>query len=101
VLRLYRDLLALRRDHPAMAERTGEGYSVEPIGDQAILLRRRGGHGAELLAAINLGAMARVRIAAGLRPILNSEDARYGGRGLTRLEDNQLVFAGPGAVIFG
>jgi maltooligosyltrehalose trehalohydrolase len=98
VLRLHRDLLALRRDHPAMADRSRKGYSAEPAGEGAVLLRRRAGDAA-LVAVVNLGGPARVRVPAGLRPILDSEDARYGGRGAARLEGDELVFEGAGAVV--
>lgn len=98
VLRLHKDLLALRRDHPAMADRSRAGYSAEPAGERAVLLQRRSGD-ATLVAVVNLGDATRVRVPTGLRPILDSEEPRYGGRGPARLEGDELVFAGRGAVV--
>lgn len=105
VLRLYQDLLALRRSHPALR---GGSFSVQPVGEHAIALRREApGH--HLLALVNLGGPTRVDLAAspeltppdGARwlPLLDTEDARYGGQAPARRDGTLLSFAGPAAVV--
>ncbi|MEN9936511.1 MAG: hypothetical protein RLZZ387_3090 [Chloroflexota bacterium] len=108
VLRLYRDLLALRRELPALRRRGRESFAVAPLGEKGVALRRTGPGGEVALALVNLGGPLEVDLAA--RPetrapgeiwvvALSSEDVRYGGAGRARLEGGRAVLAGPAALL--
>jgi maltooligosyltrehalose trehalohydrolase len=115
ILRLYRDLLDLRRRHPALRERSRESFAVVAIGEQALALRRAGPTpGDTLLLVVNLRgrlwldlAMRAETVApAGMRwaLLLDSEDAAYGGRGGARLVADdargaEIALDGAGAVV--
>jgi len=100
VLRLYTELLALRREHPALRATGRDALAVEAVGERALLLRRGAPGGQTLLAAINLGGALRLRLPhAGRQTLLDSEEPRYGGRGAARFEGEELVFVGAGAVV--
>jgi len=102
VLRLYTQLLALRREHPALCATGRDALAVEAVGERALLLRRGTPGDQPLLAAINLGGPVRLRLPhAGRQTLLDSEDARYGGRGAAQFEGEELVFVGAGAVVLG
>ena len=102
VLQLYTDLLALRRQHPALRATGRDALAVEAVGERALLLRRGAPGGQTLLAAINLGGPVRLRLPHPSRQtLLDSEEMHYGGRGAARIEGEELVFAGAGAVVFG
>ena len=102
VLRLYTELLALRREHPALRAAGRDALAVEAVGERALLLRRGAPGDQTFLAAINLGGPARLRLPhAGRQTLLDSEDARYGGRGAAQFEGEELVFVGAGAVVLG
>ncbi len=113
VLRLYHDLLELRRRLPALRERARASFDVAAVGESALALRRRGPAPEDtLLVVVNLRGALRLDLAA--RPetaapdgrrwaaLLDSEDERYGGRGPARLADDGGVveIEGPGAVVF-
>ncbi len=111
MLRLYRDLLRLRREHPAL--RPGGTFSAQPLGEQMIALRReadRSGAPA-LLVIVNLGGPARVSLSAAPelaapadRPwkrLLDTEAPEYGGATPARLASNVVHFEGPAAVALG
>ena len=76
----YRDLIALRREHPALREPDKEGTAVKvERGTKLVRISRRGG-GRLLTALANLGdGSVQVVIPAG-EEIFNSEEQRYGGR---------------------
>jgi maltooligosyltrehalose trehalohydrolase len=86
--RLYQDLLAARRGWPALGDRRhtaarllNDPSSLEPGGQSALLLLRRGGDGG-LLAVANLTMNALSLADLELndrRLLLATEDARYGG----------------------
>jgi maltooligosyltrehalose trehalohydrolase len=103
VLALYRALLTLRREHPAMQDRARHALLVEAAGPCALLMRRSAPDGSALLVAINLGGeAARVRLPnTDYRLLLHSEEERFGGQGGVRLEGDELLFAGPGAAVVG
>ncbi len=100
VLRLYRTLLALRRD------RVPQAFEVEPLGDGAIAMRR-----GELLVIVNLRGEIRVslpdlpltaaRAERVWTPLLATEEVRFGGEGgWGRIEaDGTLHLTVPGAVV--
>ena len=96
VLRLYRDLLELRRRLPALRERSRESFMVAPLGDHALALRRTSVSPSDmLLLIVNLRGVLRLDLQArpetsapdgfGWSPIFDSEGPAYGGRGDTRL----------------
>ena len=92
VVRLHRDLLALRRADPAFAAQDRERMHGAVLGPEAFLLRFLAGPGGDRLLLVNLGAtlplvpMAEPLLAppAGMRWRLlwHSEDPRYGGNGM-------------------
>jgi len=110
VLRLYRDLLALRRRHPALQARGRDAFQALAIGDAAVALRRHGPHPSDVaLALVNL--RGRLELDLGRQPAtappdgrrwsveLSSEDERYGGAGGARLTGELVSFAGPAALL--
>jgi maltooligosyltrehalose trehalohydrolase len=107
VLRLYRDLLRLRREHPAMAERGKADVVVTPHGERSLLLARGRPGGAQLVLVLNLGGQLTLDLArfpdgavgAGWELLLDSEGPRYGGRGDTELDGAALTLDGMRAVI--
>ncbi len=112
ILQLYRDLIDLRRRHPALRKRSRDSFSVIALGESALALRRHGPTPQDtLLLIVNLRDTLRLELTAhaetsaptGLRwdLLLDSEDERYGGLGATRLiEQAGLVeMDGPGAVV--
>jgi maltooligosyltrehalose trehalohydrolase len=115
VLRLYQDLLRLRREHPALRSRDRAACAVQPLGEKALILRRESGPASEaLLALVNLGERFDVDLLAkpATQPpagyawdvLMASEDARYGGRGTTAMAHEacgwaQLELSGPGVVL--
>jgi maltooligosyltrehalose trehalohydrolase len=115
ILRLYHDLLDLRRRLPALRERTRESFAVAPIADQAIALRRSGPQMDDtLLLVVNmhgplrlsLAERAETRAPTGRRwaLLLDSEAPLYGGEGATSLPADDpanpaLQLGRPGAVL--
>jgi maltooligosyltrehalose trehalohydrolase len=112
ILRLYRDLLGLRRSHLALRKRDRDSFAVTALGESALALRRHGQKPEDtLLIVVNLQGQLRIDLAApaelsapaGLRwaPLLDSEGERYGGRGPARLaQDGDLLeISGSGAAV--
>lgn len=104
VLRLYQDLLALRRSHPALRERGRDSYRATPLGQGALALERRGPAGEALLVAVSLTGPAQLELgpatAGGWRVLVDSEAAAYGGSGDTATVALETVrLPGPGAVV--
>lgn len=104
VLRLYTDLLALRREHPALRERGRDSYTATPLGESALLLERRAPGGEALLLAVSLMGAAQVALgpatSGGWRVLIDSEAAAYGGDGQdVSLELEMLRLDGPRAVL--
>ena len=105
VLELYRDLLVLRREHPALRDRARVSFEAAAAGG-ALLLRRQTAEADPLLLVVSLGGPATLdlaeqpRLAGGEWKIyLDSEDERYGGRGATSLEGTTLTIDGPRALV--
>jgi maltooligosyltrehalose trehalohydrolase len=112
VLRLYRDLLGLRRRLPALRERSRESFAVAALGESTLGLRRSGPTAEQtLLIVVNLGGELRLDLAAREETnspdggrwslLLDSEDERYGGRGPSQLtEDGRVLeIVGPRALV--
>jgi maltooligosyltrehalose trehalohydrolase len=112
VLALYRELLRLRRTHPALGRRDRESFAVAALGEHGIALRRTGPDGAALLLvvslegalSVDLGAMQETRAPADRwELLLSSEEARFGGEAegeLARLSpEGRLEMGGAGAVV--
>jgi maltooligosyltrehalose trehalohydrolase len=109
VLALYRDLLTLRREHRVMRDRSCAGFTVVPADGQALVLRRGSPGADQLLLVVSLGGIDTVNLAhypdlagaSGARWVvrLDSEDPRYGGRGLARVDGEVVHLDGPRAVI--
>ena len=76
----YRELIALRRSHPALAlpDKGGTAVRAEPE-SRLVRITRRGG-GRVITALANLGSSTVEAVALPGREIFNSEAPRYGGR---------------------
>ncbi len=111
-LRFYRDLIGLRRVHPALRERGRDSFAVIALGESALALRRSGPTPQDTLLIIvnlrdalqlDLTARAETTAPAGLHwaPLLDTEDERYGGQGAARLMRQTAMVAmdGPGALV--
>jgi maltooligosyltrehalose trehalohydrolase len=107
VLRLYHDLLELRRALPVLRERGRDSYTAVSPAEGVVALRRRGGGGTALLL-VNLGGpvefdVGQTEIAspAGVTwtQLWSSEAVRYGGRDEARCEGDRVRFGGPGALL--
>jgi maltooligosyltrehalose trehalohydrolase len=114
VLRLYRNLLALRRRTPALRERSRASFAVVPLGEQTLALRRSSGAAGDVLLIVNLRGALRLDLRAHAetsapagqrwRPLLDSEALIYGGRGDTRFVADDaaqpiLELSGAGALL--
>lgn len=115
VLALYRELLRLRRTHPALRRRDREGFEVAAVGERAVAIRRTGEGGSALLLVASFGDSLQVDLAASpeTRPagggawelLLSTEEGRFGAEvegEVARLSpDGRLEMRGPGAVVLG
>ena len=83
VLALYRELLRLRRSHPALLRREREALTVMPIADRALVLRREGPAPQQtLLAIVNLGDALSYTLdgeSTAWQMLLDTNDSRFGG----------------------
>jgi maltooligosyltrehalose trehalohydrolase len=111
VLRLYRELLALRGSDPVLRDPGRENWRVGELGEAGLALRRGGsGEGALLLLvlfrgeySIPPGDLAETSLPEGIRwlPVLATEEIRFGGSGAWgRLEgDGSIHLVGPTALL--
>jgi maltooligosyltrehalose trehalohydrolase len=109
VLALYRELLRLRREHPALRRRDRDSFAVAALGEHALALRRTGDDGRALLLVVSFeGSLdadltAHAETAGRWTLLLSSEEARFGGEtdgSLASLfPDGRLQLRGPGAVV--
>ena len=109
VLRLYRDLLDLRRRLPALRNQARDSYSVHPAGDGAVAILRHATVASEpsVLVCVNLRDRATLDLstfgAGRWEILLDSEAARYGGdTNASALADGlaaPIVLHGPRAVV--
>jgi maltooligosyltrehalose trehalohydrolase len=112
VLALYRELLRLRRTHPALRRRGRDSFAVAALGEHGIALRRTAADGRALLLvvslegalSVDLGATEETRAPSDRWELrLSTEEARFGSDGegeLVRLSpEGQLEMRGAGAVV--
>lgn len=101
VLALHRELLALRRAHPALSERARGSFRAWAVGEGGVALERHGG-GRRLLVINSLGGALEHTLgsAAGFRLVLTTEDARFGGApSASVLAESVVRLAGPVTVV--
>jgi maltooligosyltrehalose trehalohydrolase len=101
VLALYRELLRMRRLHPALQQRDRGDWSVGHRGDSTLVLRRGGGKSA-LILVVNVAGTVEVDIgASGARLLLHTGEARFDGGGDDRvvLSGDRVRFSGPAAAL--
>ncbi|HEV2132462.1 MAG TPA: malto-oligosyltrehalose trehalohydrolase, partial [Longimicrobiaceae bacterium] len=115
VLRLYRELLALRRTHPALQARTRDSFEVAELGENGLALRRSpaGGAGETLLLVccfrdtlrMPLEEREETRASTGSEwdLLLSTEEGRFGSAEsgeIVRLHSRgELELRGAGAVL--
>jgi maltooligosyltrehalose trehalohydrolase len=112
VLALYRELLRLRRTHPALRLSDRESFAVAALGEHGIALRRTDVDGRALLLvvsldgplSVDLGTVEETRLSAGRwELLLSTEEARFGGDAegeIVRLSPKgRLEMGGAGAVV--
>ena len=109
MLRLYRELLALRRTEPALRGRGREGMAVSAVGDRALALRRAAPDGAAILLVANLGDALELRPGdlpdTGAPPgrewslLLATEAGHFGGEDTCRLDGDTLELRSAGALV--
>jgi maltooligosyltrehalose trehalohydrolase len=113
VLALYRELLRMRREEPALRRRDRDSFAVAALDGCALALRREGPAGEALLLVCSFGggtdaaldARDETRPPAGRRweMVLSTEEGRFGGGAegeVASLDaDGRLRIAGPGAVV--
>ena len=114
ILSLYRALLHLRHDHPALRRRDRDSFAVAELGSDALALRRKGEDGAAMLLVASFGdspvsvapgSMDETRSPDGMAWELHlcTEEGRFGGEAegeLTSLSpEGRLELRGPGAVV--
>lgn len=76
----YRDLIALRREHPALKEPDKKGTAVKVDAETGLVRISRKSLNGELIALANLGRSTLTVPQPAGRAIFNSEERRYGGR---------------------
>ena len=107
ILTLYRELLRLRHEEPALRARGRETFAVAELGDRALLVRRSAPAAPDLLLLVNLGDELTIatsereetRASDRWSPVLDTEDPRFGGEAAAILEDDRVRFRRPGAVV--
>ena len=110
ILRLYQDLLDLRRRLPALRMRSRRSFIAAALGENALVLQRRGPTPEDtLLVIINLRGRLRHNLAEFLTEpptgyrwttLLDTEDPRYGGCENTHFGEGAILeMNGPGALL--
>ena len=98
-LRLYRALLALRREHPALQPGAGARHDCRAL-DAGTLLLVREARGARLRAVVRLLGAGAVRLCAPGMPVLTTEDATFcDDTHPVQMDGATLAFARPGAAV--
>ncbi|CAN5864422.1 malto-oligosyltrehalose trehalohydrolase [soil metagenome] len=109
VLRLYRELLALRSNAPALRNRDRHCFMAMPLGNGAVALRRDAPDAHSLLLVANFRGPLHVDLTqhaetedVNWTPALWSEAPRFGGAGAEpALDGSVLELTGPGAILLG
>ena len=98
---LWRDLLRLRAEHPALADRRREHVTVHAADATTLLLERRAGSAAAVAAANLAGAAVSVALPAGTWTMrLDTQDPAYGADGeRASVEGSTLTIAARSAVL--
>lgn len=109
VLALYRELLRLRRSHPALRRRDRAGFAVAALGEHALSLRRTAEDGDALLLVVSFAGPLSVDLtrseetAGRWELLLSTEEGRFGGEAegpvATLTPEGRLHLPGPGAVL--
>lgn len=106
ILLLYHDLLALRRNYPALRNRSRDSIVSTAISDDALIISRSDPGGEILLLVLNLRGTREISTdelevirALDWRLRFSSEARRYGGSEGIRLEGLRLIINGPGAAV--
>src|SRR5262249_46003784 len=87
MLALHRTLLAIRATHPALRARGRDQVEAAALGEKALVVRRRSAQGSELLLLANLAETpCSCPLPGRWRLVLSTEEPRFGGHGLARLE---------------
>lgn len=98
-LRLYRALLALRREHPALAPGPGARHEARALDDHTLRLTRANG-GARLHAIVRLRGAGTVDPGVGGALRLDTEDPRFcDDPRPPRTGSRSILFARPGAIV--
>jgi maltooligosyltrehalose trehalohydrolase len=98
VLALYRELLRLRGTHPALRERARGSFTARSLGDDALLLERRGGE-RSVTILVNLRGRLAHAVGQGPRVLLSTQEARFGGSGAPPLRHGVAHLEGPAALV--
>ncbi|MDI1480240.1 malto-oligosyltrehalose trehalohydrolase [Polyangium sp. y55x31] len=106
VRELHRELLQLRAEHPALRARERGTFEARAVGEDALVLTRRGG-GKEVSVWVNVRGRLRQKLQEGLSHelILATEEARFGGAGgesvREGLAEGEVRLDGPAAAVLG
>ena len=102
VLRLYRDLIALRRQEPALRDLGRQHITASVAGKKAILLHLAGpkAGGRPLLAAVVLGGTGHFDLSGTWELILDSEFGAYGGHAEPAPPPGAFDLAGPRVLVW-
>ncbi len=99
VLALYRELLRLRAEEPTLQARGRDSFEARAVGSTGVLLERRAGS-ERLTVLVNIQGTLESLAPPGARPVLWSEDPRFGG-GVDEapLREGRARLAGPSALV--
>jgi maltooligosyltrehalose trehalohydrolase len=101
---LYHDLLRLRADHPAMRARARGSFEARAVGEDGLVLVRRGG-GKELALWVSLRGSLRQPVGDSLtwQIVVATDERRYGGGGAEAVREGlvngEVRLEGPAAVV--
>ncbi|MFS8066210.1 MAG: malto-oligosyltrehalose trehalohydrolase, partial [Byssovorax sp.] len=98
VLALYRELLRLRAEHPALRERARGTFAARPLGEHALLLDREGG-GLCVTVLVNVRGRLVHPVGRGHRVLLSTEERRFDGCGAPALRHGIAYLEGPAALV--
>jgi maltooligosyltrehalose trehalohydrolase len=97
-LALYRALLRLRATHPALRERARGSFAARALGDDALVLERRGG-GRGLTVLVNVRGRLTHGVGRRHRVLLSTEDPRFGGCSTASLRHGIAHLDGPAVLV--